>query len=82
MAEAAGVVKERTTAERGAYATVAFSPQAAGAALGTADLPWPDTAAIAPVGTMVFTASQLTRHFAGQVGPGAERYERWRLRQR
>lgn len=43
---------------------------------------WPDTAAITPEGDLVFTASNLNRHFAGQVAPGTERYELWRLRRR
>lgn len=43
---------------------------------------WPDTAAIGPDGVLVFTASRLNRHFAGQVKAGTERYELWRLRQR
>lgn len=41
---------------------------------------WPDTATIAPDGMLVFTANQLNRHFAGQLAPGQERYELWRLR--
>jgi sugar lactone lactonase YvrE len=40
---------------------------------------WPDTPAIAPDGTLVFTASNLSQHFAGAVKPGEERYEIWRL---
>lgn len=43
---------------------------------------WPDTAAIAPDGALVFTASHLNRHFAGQVKAGTERYELWRLQLR
>ncbi|GAB3374392.1 hypothetical protein GCM10027317_14170 [Massilia agri] len=38
-----------------------------------------DTATIGPDGDVVFTASHLNRHFAGQVKPGEERYELWRL---
>ena len=40
---------------------------------------WPDTVTIGPDGHVVFTASHLNRHFAGQVKPGEERYELWRL---
>ena len=41
---------------------------------------WPDTVTIGPDGDVVFTASHLNRHFAGQVKPGEERYELWRLK--
>jgi hypothetical protein len=41
---------------------------------------WPDTPAIGPGGDVVFTASNLNGHFAGQVKPGEERYELWRLK--
>lgn len=41
---------------------------------------WPDTVTIGPDGHVVFTASHLNRHFAGQVKPGEERYELWRLK--
>jgi sugar lactone lactonase YvrE len=40
---------------------------------------WPDTPAIGPDGDVVFTASHLNGHFAGQVKAGDERYELWRL---
>ena len=40
---------------------------------------WPDTPAIDRDGRLVFTASNLNRHFAGQVKPGEERYELWRV---
>lgn len=40
---------------------------------------WPDTPAIDPDGRLVFTSSNLNRHFAGQVKPGEERYELWRV---
>ncbi|MCC2954456.1 major royal jelly family protein [Massilia sp. IC2-477] len=40
---------------------------------------WPDTLTLGPDGALVFTASALNRHFSGQVAPGAERYELWRL---
>lgn len=40
---------------------------------------WPDTVTIGPDGDVIFTASHLNRHFAGQVKPGEERYELWRL---
>jgi sugar lactone lactonase YvrE len=40
---------------------------------------WPDTPAIGPDGRLVFTSSNLNRHFAGQVKPGEERYELWRV---
>lgn len=41
---------------------------------------WPDTPAIGPGGELVFTASNLNQHFAGQVKAGTERYELWRLK--
>lgn len=41
---------------------------------------WPDTPAFHPSGDLVFTASALNQHFAGQVKAGEERYELWRLR--
>jgi sugar lactone lactonase YvrE len=41
---------------------------------------WPDTPAIGPEGDIVFTASHLNGHFAGQVKAGEERYELWRLK--
>lgn len=41
---------------------------------------WPDTPAIGPDGDVVFTASHLNGHFAGQVKAGDERYELWRLK--
>ena len=41
---------------------------------------WPDTPVITPDGALVFTASNLNQHFAGQVKPGTERYELWRLK--
>lgn len=44
------------------------------------DISWPDTAAIAGNGDLVFTASQLNQHFAGAVKAGSERYDLWRLR--
>jgi len=40
---------------------------------------WPDTPAIGADGRLVFTSSNLNRHFAGQVKPGEERYELWRV---
>lgn len=43
---------------------------------------WPDTPAWHPGGDLVFTASALNQHFAGQVKAGEERYELWRLRPR
>lgn len=43
---------------------------------------WPDTLAFHPGGDLVFTASALNQHFAGQVKAGEERYELWRLRAR
>ena len=45
-----------------------------------AGISWPDTPAITAEGFLVFTASQLNRHFAGAVTAGSERYELWRLR--
>jgi len=44
------------------------------------DIFWPDTAALAPNGDIIFTASRLNAHFAGAVKPGTERYQLWRLR--
>ena len=41
---------------------------------------WPDTPAIGPDGDVVFTASHLNGHFAGQVKAGEERYALWRLK--
>ncbi|MCY1530408.1 hypothetical protein D9M68_655930 [compost metagenome] len=41
---------------------------------------WPDTPAFHPGGDLIFTASSLNQHFAGQVKAGEERYELWRLR--
>jgi sugar lactone lactonase YvrE len=41
---------------------------------------WPDTPAIGPDGAVVFTASNLNGHFAGQVTAGTERYELWRVK--
>lgn len=41
---------------------------------------WPDTPAFHPEGDLIFTASALNQHFAGQVKAGEERYELWRLR--
>lgn len=43
---------------------------------------WPDTPAFHPGGDLIFTASALNQHFAGQVKAGEERYELWRLRMR
>lgn len=62
----------------------AYDPRSGKLSLLAADegVHWPDTAAFTPDGVLVFTASQLNRHFAGQVKPGQERYELWRLRQR
>lgn len=40
---------------------------------------WPDTPTIAPDGALVFTSSNLNRHFAGAIKPGQERYMLWRL---
>ena len=44
------------------------------------DIYWPDTATLAPDGSVVFTASRLNDHFAGSVKRGEERYQLWRLR--
>lgn len=43
---------------------------------------WPDTVTIGPDGDVVFTASHLNRHFAGQVKQGEERYELWRVKRK
>ncbi|MBB3195864.1 L-dopachrome tautomerase-related protein [Roseateles terrae] len=43
------------------------------------DIYWPDTATLAPDGSIVFTASRLNDHFAGGVKRGEERYQLWRL---
>ncbi|TWC68326.1 L-dopachrome tautomerase-related protein [Herbaspirillum sp. SJZ099] len=40
---------------------------------------WPDTPTMANNGDLIFTASNLNRHFAGAVKPGEERYTLWRL---
>lgn len=60
---------------------VRYEPSTGTMALLAADagVHWPDTPAIGPGGTLVFTASSLNRHFAGEVGSGEERYELWRL---
>jgi len=61
-----------------------YDPKSGAMSLVASDpaLRWPDTATLAPDGSLVFTASSLNRHFAGQVAPGAERYELWRLRRK
>lgn len=60
---------------------VRYDPRARTMALIAADdaVHWPDTPAFLPDGDMVFTASNLSQHFAGAVRPGEERYELWRL---
>jgi sugar lactone lactonase YvrE len=60
---------------------VEYDPRAGSMRLLAADegVRWPDTPAIGPNGQLVFTASNLNRHFAGQVKPGEERYELWRV---
>lgn len=40
---------------------------------------WPDTATVDPKGRIVFTASHLNAHFAGNVKAGDERYQFWRI---
>jgi sugar lactone lactonase YvrE len=40
---------------------------------------WPDTPTFLPDGDLVFTSSALNDHLAGQVSPGAERFDLWRL---
>lgn len=40
---------------------------------------WPDTPTVTGNGKLVFTASNLNRHFAGAVKAGEERYTLWRL---
>jgi sugar lactone lactonase YvrE len=61
---------------------VRYDPRTQALALQASDegVHWPDTPAIAPDGDVVFTASHLNQHFAGQVEAGAERYELWRLK--
>jgi sugar lactone lactonase YvrE len=60
---------------------VEYDPQAGSMRLLAADedVHWPDTPTIGAAGELVFTASHLNRHFAGQVKPGEERYELWRF---
>jgi sugar lactone lactonase YvrE len=61
---------------------VRYDPRTGALALQAASdgVHWPDTPAIGPGGDVVFTASNLNGHFAGQVKPGEERYELWRLK--
>jgi sugar lactone lactonase YvrE len=61
---------------------VRYDPRTATLALQAAGdgVYWPDTPAIGPDGDVVFTASHLNGHFAGQVKAGEERYELWRLK--
>jgi sugar lactone lactonase YvrE len=61
---------------------VEYDPRTKAMALLASDegVRWPDTPAIGPDGELVFTASNLNQHFAGQVAPGMERYELWRLK--
>jgi sugar lactone lactonase YvrE len=61
---------------------VRYDPRAGTLALHAASdgVFWPDTPAIGPEGDVVFTASHLNGHFAGQVKAGEERYELWRLK--
>jgi sugar lactone lactonase YvrE len=61
---------------------VEYNPRTKAMALLASDegVRWPDTPAIGPGGELVFTASNLNQHFAGQVEKGAERYELWRLK--
>jgi sugar lactone lactonase YvrE len=61
---------------------VRYDPRTQALALQASDegVHWPDTPTIAPDGDVVFTASHLNQHFAGQVEAGAERYELWRLK--
>lgn len=63
---------------------VRYSPSTRALALIAANgaVRWPDTPAWHPGGDLVFTASALNQHFAGQVKAGEERYELWRLRPR
>jgi sugar lactone lactonase YvrE len=63
---------------------VRYDPRSGSMALLAADdgVRWPDTPAVGPKGELVFTASDLHQHFAGQVAPGSERYELWRLKRR
>jgi hypothetical protein len=63
---------------------VRYDPRTGAMALLAADdgVRWPDTPAVGPKGELVFTASDLHQHFAGQVAPGSERYELWRLKRR
>jgi sugar lactone lactonase YvrE len=61
---------------------VRYDPRTGALALHAASdgVQWPDTPAIGPDGDVVFTASHLNGHFAGQVRAGEERYELWRLK--
>jgi sugar lactone lactonase YvrE len=61
---------------------VRYDPRTASMALlaSSEGVRWPDTPAIGPDGKLVFTVSNLNRHFAGQVERGRERYELWRLK--
>jgi sugar lactone lactonase YvrE len=60
---------------------VRYDPRTGALALRASDdgVRWPDTPTIGPDGGVVFTASNLNGHFAGQVKAGAERYDLWRL---
>jgi sugar lactone lactonase YvrE len=60
---------------------VEYDPRSGSMGLLAADegVRWPDTPTLAPDGRLVFSASNLNRHFAGQVKPGEERYELWRV---
>jgi sugar lactone lactonase YvrE len=60
---------------------VRYDPRTGALALRASDdgVRWPDTPTIGPDGDVVFTASNLNGHFAGQVKAGAERYDLWRL---
>jgi len=60
---------------------VRYDPRTKAMSLIAADegVHWPDTPAVAPDGSLVFTSSNLNQHFAGAVKSGEERYELWRL---
>lgn len=60
---------------------VEYEPRTGKMALLASDegIHWPDTPAIHPDGSLVFTASHLNDHFAGVVKPGEERYALWRV---
>ena len=73
---------EETPIDSSAGCTAGYDPRSGKLSLAAANdgVHWPDTATIGPDGDVIFTASHLNRHFAGQVKKGEERYELWRLK--